>query len=309
MTDANVVTETEPTPPPQGGVPASGGDNGAAPAAKTNGNILEAEGDGAPAAATWPEDWRQRWAGDDVGFLKTLNRYSSPENVAKAFGSLRAQLHAGELIKKLPDGASPEETAEWRAQMGLPEKPDGYQLTRVMGHEWTDGDKPNLESFITAAHGSNFTQAQLDTALDWYGKQIQAQEEKRFENDTVARQQLEDTLRTEWGPEFRGNIGLMKRYLEHDVPDGAGAALVDARLSDGSRLIDQPWFAKWVVDLARDSHGEAAFVGTGEGIAASASRKAEIENVMHTDPNRYYKDKGMQAEYLRIVQREESSRR
>lgn len=313
MTDANIEANEEVTPPPGGGSvsdPGGAGGAGGAPNSKEPiGNITDSEEEGAPPSSTWPDDWRERWAGKDEKFLGVLKRYSTPENVAKAYGSLRQQLAAGELIKRLPESASDEEVKEWRTQMGLPEKPDGYQLTRVIGREWTDADKPNLEGFMQAAHNANFSQSQLDTALDWYGKQMIAAEESRFESDTLAKQALEDTLRTEWGPQFRGNIGLMKRYLEHNVPDGAGEALVDARLSDGSRLIDQPWFAKWVVDLARDMHGESAFAG-GEGSAsASAGRKSEIENIMSTDYPRYAKDKAMQAEYAQIIAREERSRR
>jgi hypothetical protein len=313
MTEVNIEANEPVAAPPSGAVSISDSNN---PAANGNGEarpnlgtVLEAEGEGAPAPATWPEDWRERLAAGDESFKKIVSRYSSPETFAKAYGSLRQQLASGELIKKLPDNASEQEVAEWRAQMGLPEKPDGYQLTRVMGYEWQEGDKENLNSFIAAAHGSNFTQKQLDTALDWYGKQVVAQEEKRFEQDTLAKQACEDHLRTEWGPQFRGNIGLMKRFIESDIPDGAGQALVNARLEDGSRLIDQPWFAKWMVQMAQDVHGEAAFAGGSEGVASLASRKAEIEKIMSTDYPAYARDKNMQKEYAQIIEREERSRR
>jgi hypothetical protein len=318
MTDAAVSadTTTDTTPPP-GGVPASSADNTPPPAdAKSNGNgaapvgdITDSDVEGKEGAATWPDDWRQRLAGTDPEALKRLNRFKGPDGVFKSWRSLEQRLSAGELKSSLPKEASEEQVAEWRKENGLPEKPEGYALTRVIGHEWTDADKPMLEGFLSEAHAANFSQAQVDNALTWYAKQQDQVSTQRFEADVQAKQSLEDTLRTEWGPEFRGNIGLLKRYMDSDVPEGGGAALLSARLEDGSRLIDQPWFAKWVVGLARDTHGDASFIGGDSGVAAGVTRKKDIENIMHTDPNRYWKDKGMQSEYLALTQREERSRR
>ena len=312
MSDANVVTDTTTKTPPDGGVSTSGEaevkTNGDA-SAKPIGDITQSDDDGAAPPATWPDDWRGRLAGKDADALKRLNRFQSPEGVYKSWRSLEQRLSAGEIKSALPKDASDEQVAEWRKENGLPEKPDGYQLTRVIGHEWSDADKPMLEGFLAEAHAGNFNQAQVDQALTWYAKQQDQMETQRYESDVQAKQSLEDTLRTEWGPEFRGNIGLLKRYIESDVPEGGGTALLSARLEDGSRLIDQPWFSKWVVGLARDIHGDSSFIGGDGGVASGANRKKEIENVMHTDPNKYYKDKGMQAEYLALTERELKSRR
>jgi hypothetical protein len=299
MTDAVVQDQT----PAEAPAPAPG-ETTEAPKTNGVGSIMESEAEGAPAASTWPEDWRERWAGKDEKFLGTLKRYASPENVAKAYGALRQQLHNGELIKRLPEGASEEQVKAWRDEMGLPPDPTGYKLPTVSGHEWTDADKPMVEAFLAEAHGANFNQAQVDKALGWYAAQQQAVLENQFQTDTQARQQLEDDLRMEWGPEFRSNIGLMRRYLEADIPDG-GAAIVSARLEDGSRLIDQPWFAKWITELARDRHGDAAFV-SGDGSAAVEGEIEKLEALMHNNPDEYYRtgsDKKLLAAYERKMKR------
>src|SRR3990167_10834065 len=310
MSDANVVTDTK--TPPDGGVSTSGdvkSDVKTNGDAKSIGDITQSDDEGSPPPATWPDDWRGRLAGKDADALKRLNRFQSPEGVYKSWRSLEQRLSAGEIKSALPKDASDEQVAEWRKENGLPEKPDGYQLTRVIGHEWSDADKPMLEGFLAEAHAGNFNQAQVDQALTWYAKQQDQMETQRYESDVQAKQSREDTLRTEWGPEFRGNIGLLRRYIESDVPDSGGAALLSARLEDGSRLIDQPWFAKWVVGLARDEHGDSSFVGGEGGVASGANRKAEIERIMADDFPRYQKDKAMQKEYYALTERELRSRR
>src|SRR3990167_10392063 len=102
MTDANVVIDPTPAPP-DGGVSAPAPDakpNGDA-AAKPVGDITQSDDDGAAPPATWPDDWRGRFAGKDADALKRLNRFQSPEGVYKSWRSLEQRLSAGEIKSAL----------------------------------------------------------------------------------------------------------------------------------------------------------------------------------------------------------------
>ena len=146
MSDATVIEPTPPPAPPSGDVsaPESGAKPNGDAAVKPIGDITESGEEGAAPPATWPDDWRGRLAGKDADALKRLNRFQSPEGVYKSWRSLEQRLSAGEIKSALPKDASDEQVAEWRKENGLPEKPDGYQLTRVIGREWTEADKPLL---------------------------------------------------------------------------------------------------------------------------------------------------------------------
>lgn len=305
MTEPAAAPAAEPVTPPTPQDPPA---PAAAPAAPPP-NITSSDADGAPPPATWPDDWRARLAGKDEEAIKRLNRFGSPEGVYKSWRSLEQRMSSGELKSKLPDNATEEQITEWRKENGIPEKADGYQKTVLPGHEWTEKDMPNLTAFFNIAHAANLTQAQVDNTLKWYVDQKQGLAANQFESDTSAKMALEDALRTEWGPEYRGNIALLSRFLAAEIPEEGGAALIDARLADGSRLIDQGWFAKWVVGLARQQYGDASFITPDATPAGMASRKAEIEKTMAENPDQYWKDKAMQAEYLRLTEREMRSGR
>lgn len=312
MSDLDTATqeeETTPATPPDGGV--SVGDK---PEAKTNGSdvkvaddITASEVEPKEAPAVWPEDWRNRLAGKDDSALKRLNRFQSPEGIYKSWRSLEQRLSSGELKSALPKDASEEQVAEWRKEVGLPEEPNGYELPEVSGHEWTDADKPTLEKFLGVAHTANLNQEQVNAALSWYVQEQQSILDSRYEGDVEARQTLEDELRSEWGHEFRSNVGLMKRYMEAELPEGAAEVLTSVRMDDGTRLIDNPWFAKWMAQIARDTYGDVSFIG-GEGVAAISNRMKEVQEILRSDPDRYWRE-GLDKEYLSLKEKEAKSKR
>src|SRR5690242_14053786 len=112
----------------------------------------------APAAPAqiWPEDWRQQIAGNDEKYAKRLERYGSIKDVANALIATQNQISAGELRSALKANATPEETAAWRAENGIPEAPEKYDLTMPQGIVFGEDDKPFVDSFLKAAHGANF---------------------------------------------------------------------------------------------------------------------------------------------------------
>lgn len=306
MSEAAVAEQTAPTTPPPGGVPVSEAPVNGAGAPKVADDITASDNDGAAAASTWPDDWRGRFAGKDADALKRLNRFHTPEGIYKSWRSLEQRLSAGELRSKLPEDATEEQIAEWRKENGIPEKSDGYALPEVSGYEWGENDKPVVQEFLAAAHAANFDQPKIEAALGWYAQQQLSIAEKRYEADTLARQSLEDDLRTEWGPEFRGNVGLTKRYMD-SIPEEGGTQLAAARMEDGSRLIDQPWFVKWVAGLARDTYGDDGMLAAGDGAAQGSNRMREIEHIMNTDMNRYFKE-GFDKEYLALQRKQRPTR-
>ena len=60
---------------------------------------------------------------DDKELFKQLERYASEADFGKAHVSLRGKLSSGEYRRVPPKDATPEQVAEWRADIGLPARP------------------------------------------------------------------------------------------------------------------------------------------------------------------------------------------
>src|SRR5688572_1733397 len=54
-----------------------------------------------PVAATWPEDWRKTYAGDNEKLLKQMERYSSPKAAFDALIALKQKVSKGDVQKVL----------------------------------------------------------------------------------------------------------------------------------------------------------------------------------------------------------------
>src|SRR5690606_7928308 len=99
----------------------------------------------------------------------------------------------------------------------------------------------------------------------------------------------------------KSSMQLAKRFMEATPEIGDGWR--EARLPDGRRLGDIPEFVRFAVDQGRAMFGDVAFA-TADAEAAHNNRKAEIEEIMKTDINRYHRE-GLSKEYEEILQREE----
>lgn len=208
--------------------------------------------------ATWPEDWRQRFAGSDEDALKTLNRFKDPSNVFKSYKALRARVDGGEFRKARPslEGLSEEKATEamaaWRAEAGVPETAEAYYENLPEGVEVRDADKPYLDNYFSKMHARGISIEDAQEGLKAYYEGLVEAEETQHEKDGLHRQEAEDALRAEWGPEYRANLNGMHALLDAHAPEGLREKLFASRMSDGTPLGDDPDFLRLMVGLGRE---------------------------------------------------------
>jgi hypothetical protein len=259
---------------------------------ESTGSLLDDAGEGPEdtkpdTPATWPQDWREKFAGNDEKLLKRLARFASPENFVKSYKALEQKLNEKSSVKPPEDE---EKLAKWREEQGVPKEAADYKIPKIKNHEWTAADEPIIGDFLVDLHNANAPQPIVDAALGWYAKFAQQQHQAVYDLDVSDKETLEDAMRSEWGGEYRGNINLMKRVLEHDLPKGLGDALANARMADGHRLINHPEFPAWLVGLGKEIHGDEIVRGDGKPTTAG-DRLAEISNILATDAQRYWREK------------------
>lgn len=275
----------------QQGQSQAGGDKGAQAQSQQQGG--EGEGDGAK--GYWPEDWRKNLAGEDEKALKRLERYGSPKDLANALFAAQAKISSGQLKTALPENATPEQLAAWRADNGIPESHDKYDVTIAEGHVWGEADKPLIDSFAKAAHEANMTPAAVKSALKWYGD-LQAKQVEQVQNeDAQFKKDNVDELRQEWGAEYRMNLRVVDEFFE-GLPDGLGEVLLNARDANGRQLAANAKVIRWANQMQREAN-PLATVLPGGGVNSMQAMEGEITKLktMMADKNGPYW-KGPEAE-------------
>jgi hypothetical protein len=250
----------------------------------------------------WPDDWRDKIAGDDASALKRLGRFKAPGDIFKSFLAAEAKIKSGKDPIPAPDGEKdPEALKEWRADNGIPDDPSGYELSEDVQKLLTDDDKPVLQNFTEFAHGKNLPPAFVEAGAAWYVAEQERVFTARAEADKEQAQDAQDELRQEYGQEFRANTTMAKRFAEEITP---GVNWFEARLDDGRKLGNIPDFVRALAKLGSQEYGDVAFAG-GEAAKATADRKAEIEKIMREDMKAYDNDPAIKKEYFDILQAEE----
>lgn len=288
----------------EGGKAASGGGKAegastiiASGSAGTSG-AAGADGDGKTVEAKWPDDWRDQMAGGDDKTRKLLERYSSPSAVSNALAAAQQKIRAGELRPAFPKDGKPEDQARWRAEMGLPESPDKYEI-KVDGVDQWDPD--TVKGLKEVSHRLNLKPEDVNELTRWYAEDLQRRTDAQNTEDQSFKEESEDALRAEWGNDYRGNIERINNLL-NGAPSGVKDELLGARLSSGKALASHPGVISWLVNLSRELFPAATVVPAGGANAKGVEdRIREIEKVMQTDRKAYNKDEAMQKEYRDLV--------
>jgi len=194
---------------------------------------------------------REKIAGGDEKKLARLNRYASPQAAIDALFALQTRISSGELKSMLPKNATPEQIATWRAENGVPETPDKYELKLRDGLVIGAADKPIIDEALKVLHGTNATAAQASALVDWYYSETVRQADERAQKDKAFAQANEDTLRSEWKDEFRPNMNMVNGLIS-TMPAEAQQLFMAGRLANGDPIMSHPGVLKTLVNWARE---------------------------------------------------------
>lgn len=259
----------------------------------------------------WPEDWRDKLAGDDKKFRKQLDRYRSPVDAGSALRSAQLRISSGDLREALPENATDEQIAAYRKDNGIPEKAEGYLESLPDGLVIGEDDKEIVGSFVERVHGKHADPAVVSEAISWYYDLQEQEAAKQAEIDTETKQKNDDELRAEWGAEYRSNINSVYAFLDSAPSTDDGMPLKElllgSRLADGTPVGNHPTMLRWLAQMASDAN-PAGFVSPGAGGSQVDSVKdeiAKIEKVMREDRPAYDKDIKMQERLRKLYEAEE----
>lgn len=243
---------------------------------------------GAKGSTAWPENWRLDMAGGDEKLAKQLERYQNPGDVSKALLAAQQRIRSGEYrrVTPPPDGKDEAALAAWREENGLPKDAAEYSFDGVVeGFSMEKADpttKAALTEFQKTFHGANLTKDQAAGVM----KGITAVTMKQMEEQAIADAEYgdtaEDTLRAEWGAEYRKNVEANLKFLKQKLGDEGALGLLRARTPDGRILGDNPALSKLINEMVRMDGGDEIYGGGGDAKGVD-SRIAEIQALMGTD--------------------------
>ena len=258
-----------------------------------------------PPTDSWGDDWRQTYAGDDDKMQKRLERYGSPKAALDALVSAQNKIASGDLKSTLPADANDEEKAAWRTDNGIPEDAKGYEVELPNGLVIGEADQPLVDGFLESAHKTNMHPSQVNDSLAWYFEAQEAAYQQRDDADEASKQTTEDSLRAEWGNDYRRNVQLANNLLD-GAPEGMKEQLLGARLPTGEMLGNNPDALRWLSGLQREINPVATVVpGTGaNAMQAIETEIAELKGLMGDRTSIYWKGpqaKQNQARYLELI--------
>lgn len=239
-------------------------------------------------------DWRAKLAGDDKDFAKQLGRYSDEASFGKAYRALQTKLSSGEFKKALPEGATAEETATWRKENGLPEKPEGYveKLELPKGLVIGEADKPIVAEFAAAALAGNVDSKQFNGMVGKYYEILDKQRAAQEDADATFKTESEEALRQDWqGADFRRNLTAVNNLIA-TWPEGLAAKVLAGRDPEGRKLGDNPTFIKQLASLAVELNPTSTLVpaGTTDPNKTVADELESIRDMRRNRPDEYAKD-------------------
>lgn len=254
----------------------------------------------AETAPDWPEDWREKAAGGDAKVLARLSRFASPKAVADALIAAQNRISQGDLKPVLKKDATPEQLADYRKELGIPETPDKYDIS---AYKLEGDDAKMIEGYLAKAHATNQTPEQVKAGIDAYMEINTQINESRQNQDVQIQTATEDVLRGEWGNDYRRNITLVNSLLD-GAPDGLKDRILTGRLSDGTPIGSDPDALRWLLglELERNPVGVIAPSGGGNMAKTVDDEIKTIETMMRENRKAYDRDEKTQARYRDLLQ-------
>lgn len=305
---ASQPQQSAPSAPP----PASPPPSSAEPPKPNGSTPLAPVGDGKPSGAP---DWRAALAGDDAKAIEQLARYQSPSDFLKAHNELRGKLSQRAEPARLADNATPEQIAEYRKGLGLPDvakdaKPDAYldayKITAPNGYEMSEPEKGMLADYAKLAFEQGHSPREVKAATDFFFQQQAAQTQALNRIAVDFQKKEQNGLRDRLGSaEYEAQQAAGEAWLKEqfkDNPDSL-ADVLNAQLPSGGKLGDSGWFfelvAKQAVGAGYTDRIEANALEAGG--KSLAQQQTEIENLRFKDKAAYDAAMKQGGKYERIL--------
>lgn len=249
-----------------------------------------------PTGPTFAATWRADLVAGDEKAVKALERFATPQDLAKSYFEAQAKIRSGELAKPLAKDATPEQIKAYREGNGIPEKAEGYREKIPNGLVIGEDDIPIIDTVLAGPlHKHNIKPEVAHDIIQEYYKfqdqQVQAQQQA----DAQAKPALEAKLKETWGADFQANANIYQSFIA-GAPEQVRESLTTARDNEGNFILYKPEVVSWLVQQAREINPAGHIVPPGgdSTISSVNTEIAAIEGLMRTNRQEYNRDAAKQ---------------
>ena len=248
-------------------------------------------------------NWRDPFAGDDDKFKSQLERFGTPADMGKAFREAQGKISSGNIRTTPDENATPDDLAAYRNANGIPAEVDGYFKDLPEGLVIGEADKEIFTDFAGEMHNMHVAPDVMHKVIGWYNKFAENQQDQMAELDAGHHQETEDTMRSDWGTDYRANVNLIGSYVEANFGKEAAESLLGARDGQGRAIMNIPGILEGFANTARKMNpvGRITPVTNQTAIETLNEEIKGIEDLMRTDRPKYNKDQKIQDRYVELL--------
>tara|TARA_B100000927_G_scaffold249363_1_gene213370 strand:- start:2117 stop:2977 length:861 start_codon:yes stop_codon:yes gene_type:complete len=184
----------------------------------------------------------------------------------------------------LPKNPTEDDLINIYSKLGRPDEPSGYAI-QADGQILTEGD---VNTYTDIAHKLGLSKAQANGILDYYRSSIQQTTEAMSKDSEQQRQQIEQSLKAEWGADYDAKVTQANRA----VSDIAGEDLLQMVLQDGTKVGNHPAFIKAFANFADFKNSVTKEDTISENSVnyrmSPADAKAKIDTIMNDRSHAYW---------------------
>ncbi|WP_234903192.1 hypothetical protein [Agrobacterium vitis] len=238
------------------------------------------------------QELRAMLAGGDEKFLKQLERFKTPESLARGLReayNLAKESGKGKAPVRLGDKATPEEIKAFREAVGIPDDPEQYPVSYREEFKASERDNEILKDVKAYAVEKNIDPKATSAFVEWYEDLNVANQQRLDERLAQTAKATQNALTAEWGAEYKGNITGVQELLKTHLGDEGADQFYNLRLADGSRMQDNIGMVKMLASIASDYYGSNAII-VGDVEAAGQTTQQQIDDLLQLrvkDPDKY----------------------
>lgn len=211
-------------------------------------------------------------------------RFTTPAELAKTGLEFRQKL--SNAIVKPGKGAKPEDIQAYHKALGVPDKPEDYQVTLPENlpeelKPTTDAQKAGQAQFLKAMHAVGATPDVVNATLGFYYTTLAQGKAQMEQQAKEKREEAEAELAQEWGEDFTGNINVAKR-AQQSFGDARVDEFLDQKMVDGVKLGDHPMMLRLWSQVGRRTSEDGIHMGLDP--QKTQSVEQELDGIMTKNP-------------------------
>lgn len=255
------------------------------------------------AATALPQDWRSQLIPTDLpekdSVAKWLERYGDPVQAVVAGFRAQEVIRKGETSRGLPANPTPDQLTAWREANNVPLEVSGYQYQPVDGLVLGDADEQVLAEVYPIAHAAGVNRVAMQDMVAAFLKVRNLETQQRQMLDNQESNTATQLLRSTWKGDFDRNLNMSVACLA-GLPEAVRESFENARMPDGTAVMNTPEVLVWLSDLQRKIDPAATVVpGASNPMQTIEDEIAAIEKRIGDET--WYRDVAAQKRYQELL--------